>query len=75
MKRAFISVSLSFTSGGGATSYKVDVGGVPAAGNTLNVPLSATSHATVEVGPTYFGGTNAMPSPGWTFDYDNIICY
>jgi hypothetical protein len=54
--------------------YSVTVGTLSASG-VLSKPLPTTSHATLEIGPAYFGGNTTASSPGWTFGYDNVICY
>jgi hypothetical protein len=69
------SVHMSLTNGAGGTSYAVTVGGVQAPGGTLMHPLPASSHGTFRTGPAYYQGANTTPSPGWTFRYDDVICY
>jgi hypothetical protein len=72
---AWYAVEMSFTTSAGVTTYSVSVGGVPAAGNTLVLPLPTPSHGAVAVGPAYYAGATTEPSPGWTFGYDNVICF
>jgi hypothetical protein len=67
-------VTMTLTTAGGSTSYTVNVGGQSASG-TLGTPLSAMSAGIFEVGPAYFGGATTDPSPGWTFAYDNVVCF
>jgi hypothetical protein len=71
----WIPVRMALAVGISATTYTVSVGGVQADGSTLSVPLPAMSHGTFEVGPAFFGGNTTAASPGWTFDYDNVVCY
>jgi hypothetical protein len=63
-------ISISAT----AQTYSVTVGNMNAAGN-LSKPIPSTSHGVVEIGPAYFGGDTDASSPGWTFGYDNVLCY
>lgn len=67
-------VSFSLASSGSSSTFRVKMGGVGPGGPTA-APLPATSSATFEFGPSYFAGTTTAPSPGWTFGYDNIVCY
>ena len=66
-----ISISLTF---GASVTYAVTVGGASAPGNAFVNTIPTTSHAELEVGPAYFGGSTTKNSPGWTFDYDNVVC-
>jgi hypothetical protein len=68
-------IAMSLTNSSGATSYSVTVGGIAAPGGTLTHALAATSHGTFRIGPAYYEGTNTAPSPGWTFRYDDVVCY
>jgi hypothetical protein len=70
---AFTSVQLSLASSGTTTTYAVTVGSVSAQG-TLTIPLPATSHVTLGVGPAYFAGATTAYTSSWIFDYDNIVC-
>jgi hypothetical protein len=54
--------------------YSVTVGTQNATG-TLASPVPSPSHGTLEVGPAYFAANTPSSSPGWTFGYDNVICY
>jgi hypothetical protein len=67
---SWTNVSLALTS----STYAVTVGNTMVNGN-LGAPFPSTAHITVEIGPAYFAGDTTAPSPGWTFGYDNVICY
>lgn len=67
-------VSLSFASSASGASYQVKVGDKRSAGTLARV-LPSNSYGTLEVGPAYFAGATTSPSPGWSFAYDNVVCY
>jgi hypothetical protein len=68
-------VKLTLTAGSsGTTTYSASVGGLTAKG-TLGVSLEAMTHATLGVGPAFYGGGTLAFTPPWIFDYDNVICY
>lgn len=66
-----VDVSLTF---GASSSYHLTVGAAVAPGSAFVNAIPSTSHTTLEVGPAYFGGATTSSSPGWTFDYDNVLC-
>jgi hypothetical protein len=68
-------VELALGTSGAGTTYKVTFGGVEKSAGTLVVPLPSTSHVIFSVGPAYFAGSTSTSSPGWTFDYDNVVCF
>jgi len=70
----WLPIDLSFTTSSGVTSFRASVDGTAVSGPLL-LPFPATSYAILEIGPAYYAGSNVAPSPGWTFDYDNVICY
>ena len=55
-------------------TYGVTIGGATASG-ILAKPLPTPSQGTLEVGPTYFAASTLVSSPGWTFGYDDVVCY
>jgi hypothetical protein len=68
---SWLAVTLSLLPG---QNYSVTVGTHSATG-ILSYPVATTSHGTLEIGPAYFAGTTTGASPGWTFGYDNVVCY
>jgi hypothetical protein len=68
-------VQIVLATSSGTAAYAASVGGVQTGAGMLAVPLPATSHLTLSVGPAYFAGATTTASPGWTFGYDNVICY
>jgi hypothetical protein len=64
-----IEVSLTLSS---SPTYHVQVSDFDASGTLVN-PIGPASHAMLEIGP-YCTGMTTEPSPGWTFDYDNVTC-
>jgi hypothetical protein len=40
----------------------------------LKYPIPSTSVGTIDVGPAYYDESTTEESPGWSFDYDNIVC-
>jgi hypothetical protein len=72
---SWYAVQMSFTTTGSATTYTVSVGGIQAPVGTLGVPLPGMSHVNLDLGPAYYAGVTTASSPGWTFGYDNVICY
>ena len=74
-------VSMTFTTSGGTTSYAIAVDSVQSAGTvghasgTLSQPFPASTNVAIAVGPAYYAGGTTAPSPGWIFNYDNVICY
>ncbi len=71
-------VSMAFTTSATATTFAVSIEGGPTmetATGSLAKPVPAMSSGEVDVGPAYFGGDTDAASPGWTFAYDNVICF
>jgi hypothetical protein len=65
----WVHVTLALTSSSSSAAYTVTIGGTTKSGTLLAFP--ATSQIGVSIGPNDYSGG----SSGWSFDYDNVICY
>jgi hypothetical protein len=63
-------LELQLTTSPSATLFSVTAGG-PGVSGTLQQPLPSPMGATLVVGPTDLGAA----SGGWSFYYDNVVCY
>jgi hypothetical protein len=65
----WVHVTLALSSNSSSAAYTVTIGGTTKSGTLLAFP--ATTQIGVSVGPDDYSGG----SSGWSFDYDNVICY
>jgi hypothetical protein len=68
----WLHVKLTLSNMAGQTGYSVSIGALPLTAGTLTRTLPATSQVELAIG---MGDTSQRGSSGWSFDYDNVVCY